>query len=378
VPPTDVATWAGLAQQIVAHVDQKYPGLVTDFEIWNEPELGTFCVSPNTAANRISEYLSIYAATAPLIRAQTTKDNAVARIGGPTIVSAGAISQFIGGLVNNSTTAPYVDFVSYHAYPSGESDVNGGMEWDQTSTGGYASLYSRIQSTSLYYGFAAEYESIANVVKGGKQPNPSQTKIYMDEFNDSWYFSDDCCRNNPTYSPLFNGLVMVDMLDAVYHGAPHVIDSMYYYSASNPPFCLVGDSGTHCGNSNYLTLYPQYYLYELFGSPNYMNLSTAGGYMASSLSPLPTTSGLAPTAFWSSSQDSIVVVNPEATSYSSVKIVANNPGFVVGHATEYVLNSTDKTISSFTLTPTNVTSPASSSVTMSIPPYSVVAIKLTQ
>jgi hypothetical protein len=370
VPPSDVKTWASLAQSIVAHVDQKYPGLVTDVEIWNEPELGTFCTSPNDATHRLSRYLALYAAAAPLIRAQATKDKASIRIGGPTITSAGAISQFVGGLVNNSSTAPYVDFVSYHKYPSGQSDVTDGMLWDKTAPDGDGSVYSRIQSTSIYTGFGAHYLSVANTVKAGKQPNPTQTKIYLDEYNDNWAFSDDCCRNSPTYSPLFNGLVMLDMLDAVYHGAQRVPDSLEYYSASNPPFCLVGDTGTHCGASNYSVMYPQYYLYDLFGSSSYLNLSGGGSYMAKSISPLPTTSGLAATAFWSSSQDSIVVVNPTSTSYSSVTVVANNPGFTVGHVTEYLLNSTHKSITSSTLT-------ASSTVHVSVPAYSVVALKMT-
>jgi hypothetical protein len=378
VPPTDVTTWASLAQSVVAHVDAKFPGLVTDYEIWNEPELGTFCVSPNTGDSRLSQYLALYAATAPLIRAQAAKDNVTVRIGGPTIVSPGAISSFISGLVNTPSTAPYVDFISYHMYPSGMTDVTGGMLWDQTSASGIGSLYSRIQSTSIYSGFGAEYLAVANAIKSGKQPNPTKTKIYMDEYNTNWAFSDDCCRNSPTYSPLFNGLVLLDMLDSVYKGAPHVPDSLLYYSGSNSPFCLVGDTGGHCGASNYSTLYPQYYLYELFGSSNYLNLSTSGGYMANSVSPLPSPSGLAATAFWSSTQDSIVVVNPTNVSYSSVKIVGNNPGFTVGHATAYLLNSANKSITSSTLTPTNVTSPASSTVSVSIPAYSVVAIKLTQ
>jgi Glycosyl hydrolases family 39 len=373
MPPSasNVTTWAKLAQSIVAHVDQKYPGLVTDYEIWNEPELGTFCVNPNTVTNRLNRYLAIYAATAPLIRAQLAKDGRAARIGGPAITSAGSVGQFIGGLINNSSTAPYVDFVSYHKYPAGQSDITGGMLWDKTSPSGVGSLYSRIQSTSIYTGFGAEYLSIANTVKAGKQPNPTQTKIYMDEYNDDWAFSDDCCRNSPAYSPLFNGLVMLDVLDAVYHGAHRVPDSLEYYSLSNPPFCLIGDSGTHCGASNFSVLYPQYYLYKLFGSSNYLNLSTAGGHMAKSISPLPTNSGLAATAFWSSGQDSIVVVNPTGTNYGSVTIAAKNPGFTVGHVTEYLLNSTHKSITSSTLT-------ASSTVNVSVPAYSVVALKLTQ
>ena len=387
VPPNNVTKWAQLAQTIVAHVDKTYPGLVTDYEIWNEPELGTFCVSPNDATTRLNKYLSIYAATAPLIRSQLQKDGKTARIGGPTIVSTGAISQFIGGLLNNSSTAPYVDFVSYHKFPSGQSEIAACMQWNTfakwdsktsscvPSSTGVQTLYSRVQATSTY-GFLGNYLSIASTVKAGKQPNPTQTKIYMDEFNDNWYFyppppaPQDCCRNSPTYSPVFNGLVMVDMLDSVYQGAHRVPDSLEYYAANNQPFCLLGDSGGRCGTSNFNTKYPQYYLYSLFASSSYLNLSAGGSYMAKDVTPKAPTSGLAATAFWSATRNSIVIVNPTGTSYGSVLVNANNPGFTVKHVTKFLLNSANKSITSSTLAVSN-------SVTVSVPAYSVVAITMT-
>jgi glycosyl hydrolase family 39 (putative alpha-L-iduronidase) len=389
VPPdNDVTTWAKLARSIVAHVDQNFPGLVTDYEIWNEPELGTFCVSPNDAATRLNRYLSIYAATAPLIRAQLNQDNQTARIGGPTIVSTGAISQFIGGLLNNTSTAPYVDFVSYHKFPSGQSEIDPGcMQWDTyakwdagtssciPSSTGVMPLYNRVQATNNL-GFLLNYLSIANTVKAGKQPNPTQTKIYLDEFNDNWYFyppppaPQDCCRNSPTYSPVFNGLVMVDMLDAVYQGAHRVPDSLEYYAANNQPFCLLGDSGGRCGTSNFNTKYPQYYLYSLFASSSYLNLSAGGSFMAKDVTPKATTSGLAATAFWSTNRNSIVIVNPTNTAFNNVQVSALNPGFSVGNVTEYLLNDANRTITSFALA-------ASASVNVNVPAYSVVALNFT-
>ena len=387
VPPSnaDINTWAGLAKTIVAHVDQNYPGLVTDYEIWNEPELGSFCVA--SGQSRLDKYLAIYAATAPLIRAQLQQDGQTARIGGPTIVSSN--TTWITALVTNTSTAPYVDFVSYHKYPSGSSDIDPGcMQWDsyakwdsstntcKPNSSGVTPLYNRIQSTSAGTGFLANYVSVASAVRAGNQPNPTQTKIYLDEYNDNWYFyqippaPQDCCRNSATYSPVLNGILMIDMLDSVYQGAHRVPDSLEYYSASNPPFCLLGDSGGFCGAGNYNTNYPQYYLYSLFGSPNYLNLSAGGNYMAVSVSPGATNSGLAATAFWSATRNSIVIVNPTGTSYGSVQVTASNPGFTVGHATEFLLNDTNKTISSFALS-------ASPSVNVSVPAYSVVAITMT-
>ena len=37
--PTNVSQWATIAASYVTHLDQMYPGLVADYEIWNEPEL---------------------------------------------------------------------------------------------------------------------------------------------------------------------------------------------------------------------------------------------------------------------------------------------------------------------------------------------------
>src|SRR6478672_3134225 len=37
--PNDVNKWGQLAAAVVAHMDQAFPGLVLDYEIWNEPDL---------------------------------------------------------------------------------------------------------------------------------------------------------------------------------------------------------------------------------------------------------------------------------------------------------------------------------------------------
>lgn len=372
MPPSNVATWASLAASVVAHVDQKFPGVVTDYEIWNEPELGYFCTYPDDAQTRANAYMAIYAAAAAAIRAQALKDGKTVRIGGPAITSTGATSYWIGGLVNNPATAPYVDFVSYHKYPSGASDITGGMTWDQTSPTSVASLYSRIQSTSISTGFAANYLAIYNAIKGGKQPNPTRTRIYLDEYNDNWAFTDDCCRNTATYSPLFNGLIVVDMLDTIYRGAAHVPDGFVYYSASNPPFCLFGDTSGHCNASNYNTGYPQFYLYELLGSSNYLDLSD-GGYMASSVSPQPSTSGLAAAAFWTPTGDHILIVNPTSTNYTTVNVQAVNTGFPVNHLTAFVLNNLNRSIAQSKVTP--IAQNNTYTIPISVAAYSVVALK---
>ena len=39
------------------------------------------------------------------------------------------IPAFLSG-----ATAPYVDFVSFHIYPTGQQDINNGLTWDALNT----------------------------------------------------------------------------------------------------------------------------------------------------------------------------------------------------------------------------------------------------
>jgi hypothetical protein len=48
-PPSIVWEWGQMAASVVAHVDKKFPGLMQDYEIWNEPELSTsLCIADPT------------------------------------------------------------------------------------------------------------------------------------------------------------------------------------------------------------------------------------------------------------------------------------------------------------------------------------------
>jgi hypothetical protein len=79
-----------------------------------------------------------------------------------------------------------------------------------------------------------------------------------------------------------------------------------------------------------MSLYPQFYAFQMFGGSNYLNLRS-GGRMAVSVSSTNTTSGLLATAFYNSGSDVIVIVNPTSTAYSSVKVVAQNSGIRSGY-----------------------------------------------
>src|SRR5215813_6964033 len=79
-PPSDIWQWGQLAAGVVAHIDQKFPGVLQDYEIWNEPELPTsLCVDDDTA--RLNTYVSMFAAAASAMHAQAQADGEIIRTG---------------------------------------------------------------------------------------------------------------------------------------------------------------------------------------------------------------------------------------------------------------------------------------------------------
>ena len=362
-PPADVHAWAQLAKSIVAHLDGKFPGMVTDYEIWNEPDSGGMCGT----SNKLNSYLALYAAAAPAIKQQAAADGHTVRVGGPAASSMN--SAWFQALLANGSTAPYVDFVSYHQYFAGSSNIN--ATWDTNN--GTTPIYQLTQNSST--GAAAIYASALKIVSAGKQPHASATPIYIDEFNTNWAFLVDCCRNDPTYSPVFNALYVSDVMNTVYSGSSHVPGQLTYYAAvSLPGFCLLGDwnSDMDCShNSGAPVPYPQYYAYELMSSPNYLAMNS-GGSMAASVSPASNASGLIASAFYTAKQDSILIVNPTSKSYSQTLSI-RNPGFSSLSATLYKIvggRSISKASLSLTGSGTTYTAP------LTIPPYTVLGIAI--
>ncbi len=363
--PANDATWAQLAKSFVAHMDANFPGVVTDYEIWNEPDGGGLCGD----TNKLNDYLAIYSATAPLLKQQAAADGKTIRVGGPAVSYMSA--TWIKALTTGSSTAPYVDFVSYHNYVGGSSTIYD--TWDTYN--GYTPLYALTQSTTS--GPAYLYAYASRLVGAGKQPLGAGTPIYVDEYNTNWMFTKDCCRDNPTYAPIFNALYVTDLLDTVYSGASHVPGEFAYYSAiSRPYFCLLGDWDTNMdcalSSSTAPSPYPQYYAYELMASTSYLSLNS-GGWMASSVSPVASGSGLAVTAFFTADRDSILIVNPTGNTYSET-VNASYLGFaapVVATLYEVVggkaINTTSLPLSQ---------SGATFSAKISIPAYTVMGIAI--
>jgi hypothetical protein len=363
-PPSDNWRWGQMAASVVAHVNQTFPGLLRDYEIWNEPELPTsLCVSDDTA--RLNTYLAMFASAASAMHTQAQNDGQPIRVGGPDISRVRALGPvWVPALLSNPSTAPYVDFVSFHLYITGQSDIWNGMDWSK--------LYGITQSSDG--GMAHYYNMIEALVRNGQQPNAWSTPIYISEFNDNWAFEVDCCRNDQSYGPLWNSLVITDLLNTVYSGARAVPSQLSYFNAVGNYFCILGqwNWSMDCNPAS-LDPYPQFYAYKLFASSQYLDLQR-GGHMAAWVSPASTTWGLSATAFYTSGADSVVVVNPTSTWYNTVSVFLKNPGLTSTSGTVYTLNSGNGQISNQWVALTPVTGGYTAQV--AVPSYSTVAVSV--
>jgi len=362
--PVNAQEWARLAAAIVAHMDSRFPGLVTDYEIWNEPDTGGLC----TSADPLKTYMNLYAAAAPLMKAQAAQDGVSIRIGGPT--TAELNEKWMNALLTDARTAPYVDFVSYHNYVGGSDDLD--ATWDTYSSG--TPLYALTQDKIS--GPAAVYLQAEKLIAAGKQPLGPATPVYVDEFNTNWNFKKECCRNDPTFSPVWNVLYVSDMLDTVYNGAQRAPGQLTYYSANtNPFFCVVGiwNANMDCDLSPNQAPepYPQYYAYQLMASPDYLDMNS-GGYLAESVAPQARGDGIAVSAFYTQKQNSILIVNPTGQS-TTQSVTVQNPGYASATATLFQVDN-GRSINRSSLEVAQ--SGAAMTMSVSIPAYSVLGIAI--
>jgi hypothetical protein len=367
--PTNLNSWGSIAAQYVKHMDATFPGIVTDYEIWNEPNTASLCVP---AANRMSDYMSLYSAAVPQMKAQAKTDGVAIRVGGPA--SAGLDPSWITAMLNDPTISQNIDFTSYHQYLFGSTQL--GAQWGAYNN--VESVYQRTQDDLS--GPAATYEYAATLVGGGKQPQGKNLPIYLTEYNLNWAFAKDCCRNDYTYGPLWNGVYVADLLNVVYAyaGAPNPVGHLVYYAATAPPyFCLVGeyDANMDCTYpaGSVPKPYPQYFLYQLLGAPAYLGLQN-GGYMAKSISPATLGNGLVVTAFYTVNLDAIVLINPSQYTYTDMPVTMANTGLASPVGTLYqIVSGQSIQTSSVSLQSQGGTS---YSTKVTIGPYSVQAISL--
>lgn len=373
VMPTNASAWGQLAAAVVAHMDQKFPGIHPLYELWNEPDGTTFmCVvstDPNPDQTRLNEYKQIYAAAAPLMKQQAQKDGMTIQIGGPALaVPKARASLWFPALVSDPTIAPYLDFITFHDYQ------NGGAVGDTWTT-----FLTGTQSPTT--GQAAIFEQISSYVRKGIQPNAAKTPIYDDEYNTNTGLPNSA-RNDPTYGPLWNSLIIADLLNTVndtaspYGAAQQPIAGLTYFVATQPPpgneFCLFGtwNSAMDCTAGN--TPYPQYYAYQLFTDSKYLDI-TNNGFVATAAN--TTKLGLVVTGFYTATKNNVVIVNTSGASYANLTITLQNPGNTnATTATVFTLNQANPHIAT-------AQSPVQSGATgytslVNVPAYSTVALSV--
>jgi hypothetical protein len=378
--PTDNNAYASIAAQYVAHIDQKYPGLVEYYEIWNEADQSNqFCgLNPGDSTQsqvRLDEYKALYQPVAIAMKQQAASDGISIKVGGPALGNSNGSNLWISQLVQvTNNGSKLVDFVSYHQYLAG-SDVSHTMTWD--GAGGTTSLYSRTISPTT--GIASNYQSIVKATASAGYTVP----VLFDEFSDDWDFYNDCCKNSPTYSPVWNTMVFALIVNTAYLGVQPP-QHLSYYSASNQPFCLLGYTGDGqyaCGTAGAQLPYPQFRAFELIASPNFLGLQASGGHLAKSVSTSSAmnSAGLVATAFYTPGLNAVILVNPLATAISDAVLSIGNHGLINPTATQYLLNSS--TYSPTTEVPGTALAltqnGANAQATVTIPPYSVLAIKVT-
>jgi len=375
-PPADLSAYAAITAAYVKHMDSTFPGLVDAYEVWNEPDSEVwFCPAGSTPTGHIQSYIDIYSAIAPAMHLQAVADGVAIKIGGPAIANGTNpenLRAWISSLVTNPNSAPYVDFISYHHY-AGAATQAAVATWDTTTP----SLLSL--TTGNPGGYAASYLLADALVRAGSQPNPSATPIFITEFNTFTNGQGDCCANSPTYAPIWNALVVSELLNAVSKGgAKRAVSGLYYYAAAAPwsRQCLVGqiDTAMDCAWNlgQPLQGYPQYHAFELIFASEYLDLKD-GGFIARSLQ--NGVGGMAAAAFYTASSDSVVLVNTSGTELRQIPIRLYNVGLGPNrNISMFLLNGANTTIVRQTLSAPE--EDGRYTLHLDVPPYSLVGLSV--
>jgi hypothetical protein len=333
-PARDPGRWAELAAALVGHFDVAFPGRVHEYEIWNEPDTPAgLCVEKS--ALRRAVYLRMYAAAARAMRAQARRDGTAIRIGGPAIASPVSAREWMPPLLERG--APRPDFVSYHHY-LGDSTQHSATVADPAKS--WTVLLVRTRDSRG--GIAAGYRRVRRVGRLGRE----QPSVYLDEYNTTSAYRPDCCRNDPAYAPLWNALVIQEILNGSYRGWGLPSRLMYFAAqdwfaeapAGTAWFCLFGDlnSRMDCDYSKGNTeAYPQFYAYALIAGKGYLHLAD-GAHVAprveSSAPEQVTTS-----AWYTEGGDSVLISNTGSTE-RSISLELERTGNVQATATRFLLD----------------------------------------
>ncbi len=359
-PPNNNSTWAGYVNAFLSQAAANFPGTVYAVELWNEPDNGTSNWCPGAGTN-LSTYESFIGSAGPAVATA----NPSLLVGGPALCCPGPnAATWIPGVIG---AWPGIQFVSWHLYLGA-----------QTS---WANYLSAMQSTTAGIGFYDK--TIDGLITGAGSAAPS----WLTEFNNNPNFALDCCRNDPTFGPLWNALALVDHLNAIAtSGSARLNQANLYFTDQGTNscynsgcFCIAGqwDGAMDCQtppSGTAFQLYPQFNAYRLFGAPEYLNLAT-GGNLAASWSPGSTLASLSAAAFYTAKSDAVVIVNPTASPVATGLITFNNAGISNAVGTMYTLNGANTFIVPGTIALT-VISGGYTTPSITIPANTTIALTL--
>ncbi len=365
--PAGYTLYGELAAQVVHYLDTNYPGIVSAYEIWNEPDSPQYLCAP-TSGLRQNFYLNIFGAAAQAMYQQWRQDDAAyfqqagrhlpaIQIGGPVLANVYAdensgqdwIAPFLG---DNSIYTSYdttnhkvtddISFFDFHDYITGalmadNEDWNGenGAEWHLLQmTQGTQAINPPIPGPSYDPSPAQVYEQISTGIEQAVQQGylPHKVPIYLTEYNASGgSTSTDAVRyrQSSPYGYVWNALFITDLLNSVYRGAIAPPAQLDYFAGRFSPqgkdqLCLLdsdpaGNQYRCVFDGHMVAPLPQYYFYDLLGNPNYLGLESGGTFMAKSVQTDPTLAQnqVVATGMTTPNSDIILIVNNSTLDYTS-------------------------------------------------------------
>lgn len=231
--PANVEKYCELVQQVVSRYSKDYkktglPYPVTEYEIWNEPDLGLFWSTPNDPQNSVKNYYEFYNKVSKAIKSIYPD----AKIGPCGTANAYGNKDYVDNLIEyvSKNKLPF-DFYSYHFYADATGDSKNIFE-----------IQKYVKDILSKY----KYDEV---------------KTYISEWNLTAFASRE---NNSKLQSVFAGSFMVSFLINAEQAG---VDKAYLYRADSAEFGLFNDqsSSSDPSKKNFATYAAQcMYLYNQF------------------------------------------------------------------------------------------------------------------
>ena len=339
-PPSSAANWATAVQSMIADVTTNYPTLKISLEIGNEYDLGTvggtypttfWC--PPSGHTVLGDYNTLIHTAGPQIHtAYPTLPILIGVLGSP-VANGSAWFNTSTGIFSASgwSSPPSQVSASYHAYLGDAASWAAQYAQDMGSSG-TANLLSTMQ------GLAGSVPVQVTETNTGSSFTPTPGPAYP-------------VRNQVAYMPMWIANMYISYLNAGTVPADISFYGDQGGTGATSFFCIEGlvDTNMDCNDSSFQR-YPQWYAFSLFQSLLGLN---GGGNVAASISPGTNATGVTCTAFYTSTGNAFACVNPTGTAQTSQPIAINNTGYGSATATQYLLNASNPTIASSSLSLTS-------------------------